>query len=432
LPGRRETLEDDMAVRTVRWLAAPVVAGAVAAAGLAPLSGAGADPGARARSAVLVRNVIFINGDGMSSAHRKAAQLYYAGRDDRLVMDKLPFSGKLTTTPNDPDQAVTDSAAGASAWATGVRTYNSAISVTIHGRPLPTLGVQAKAAGKATGLVTTAQVTDASPAAFFANARNRKKQSDIARQYLQVSRPDVILGGGEDWWHPAGTPGTFPDNPAEDPEEASKGTKGDLVERARTLGYTYAGDAQQLQQATGPKLLGLFANEEMFQKKPEGQGDVYAPVVDLPTMTRKALDTLGSNQQGFYLFVEEEAVDEFAHNNGPKVLQAMTQLDAAVTVARQYVAQHPDTLLVVTGDHECGGLTIEGVDAEDETGTGDSLEDGPFPIKGSDKQFVMDWTTEEHTDVPVPVTAEGPGAEALTGQHPNTYVHDVLTRALGP
>ena len=73
----------------------------------------------------------------------------------------------------------------------------------------------------------------------------------------------------------------------------------------------------------------------MFQQKPEGQGDVYAPVVDLPTMTRKALDTLGSNQQGFYLFVEEEAVDEFAHNNnGPKVLQAMAQLDAAVTVAR--------------------------------------------------------------------------------------------------
>ena len=69
--------------------------------------------------------------------------------------------------------------------------------------------------------------------------------------------------------------------------------------------------------------------------------------------------------------------------------------------------------------------------AEDETGTGDSLEDGPFPIKGSDKQFVMDWTTEEHTDVSVPVTAEGPGAEALTGQRPNTYVHEVLSGGLG-
>src|SRR3954462_4893193 len=102
-----------MAVRTVRWLARPVVAGAVAAAGLVPLTGAGADPGERTRSAVVVRNVIFINGDGMSSAHRKAAQLYPAGRDSRLAMDELPFSGKLTTSPNDPDQAITDSAAGA-------------------------------------------------------------------------------------------------------------------------------------------------------------------------------------------------------------------------------------------------------------------------------------------------------------------------------
>jgi len=149
-------------------------------------------------------------------------------------------------------------------------------------------------------------------------------------------------------------------------------------------------------------------------------------------MTRRALDTLSGSQNGFFLFVEEEAIDEFAHNNnGPKVLQAMQQLDSTVALLHQFVAQHPDTLLVVTGDHECGGLTVEGVDAEDETGTGESGEDGPFPIKGSDKQFVMDWTTEEHTDVPVPVTAEGPGAEALTGQHPNTVVHDVLSRGLG-
>jgi alkaline phosphatase len=77
------------------------------------------------------------------------------------------------------------------------------------------------------------------------------------------------------------------------------------------------------------------------------------------------------------------------------------------------------------------GRFIPGSRARPLPGTGESLEDGPFPIKGSDKQFVMDWTTEEHTDVPVPVTAEGPGAETLTGRHPNTYVHDVLSKALG-
>jgi alkaline phosphatase len=406
---------------------------ALAAVAATALTACGSTGGtAPAGQAQAPRSVIFVNGDGMAAAQREAGRLGTVGLDGDLEMDKLPHAGMLTTDSRDPKAFVTDSAAAATAWATGQKTYNGAISVDVGKNPLPTLGQQVKEAGKATGLVTTAQVTDASPAAFFAQTPDRKSQDEIARQYLDQSRPDVVLGGGEDWWLPAGAPGAFPDAPAEDPEEASKGTKGDLVDRARQLGYAYASTPEQLQQAGGPKLLGLFANEEMFQQKPEGQGDVYAPVVDLPTMTQKALDTLGPSRAGFFLFVEEEAVDEFAHeNNGARMLQAMGQLDAAVAVARRYVAAHPDTLLVVTGDHECGGLTVEGVDDKDETGTDLSVEDGPFPIKGGDQQFVLDWTTTGHTDVPVPVTAEGTGAEALTGQHPNTFVHEVLARTLG-
>ena len=379
-----------------------------------------------------VRNVIFLVGDGMASAHRDAGRLRLAGLDRNLEMDQLPVSGSLSHDARDPNAFVTDSAAGATAWATGQKTFNGAISVDVNRNPLPVLGEQAKAAGKATGLVTTAQVTDASPAAFYARTPDRGLQSDIALQYLNESKPDVILGGGEDWWLPAGTPGAFPDAPAEDPQEASRGTQGNLIDQARGLGYNHVTTPQQLQQARGPKLLGLFANEEMFQQRAEGQGDVYRPVVDLPTMTRKALDTLSTSRQGFFLVVEEEAIDEFAHNNNsPQVLEGMKQLDATVAVVRQFLRRNPDTLVVVTGDHETGGLAIEGVDANDETGTGASVEDGPFPIQGSDKQFVMDWTTTGHTDNPVPVTADGRGADAFTGQHPNTYVYDVLSRALG-
>ena len=380
------------------------------------------------------RSIIFVNGDGMAAAHREAGRLAIAGLDGRLEMDSLPVAGLLTTDSRDPSTLVTDSAAAATAWATGQKTYNGAISVDLDRRPLPILGVQAKAAGKATGLVTTAQVTDASPAAFFSHIADRGRQDSIASQYLDETKPDVILGGGEDWWHPAGVPGTYPDAPAEDPEEASKGTQGDLVDRARQLGYTYAGTAAELQQAAGPKVLGLFANEEMFQQKPEGQGDVYSPVVDLPTMTRKALDTLDDAPDGFFLFVEEEAVDEFAHNNnGRGCCSRCGSLDATVGVLRQYVAAHPDTLLVVTGDHECGGLTLESpAVSDDETGDAESVEDGPFPVAGGTQSFVMDWTTTEHTDVPVPVTAEGPGADRFTGEHPNTYVHDVLSQVLTP
>ncbi|MFJ4847436.1 MULTISPECIES: alkaline phosphatase [unclassified Streptomyces] len=389
-----------------------------------------APPAAKAKTPT-AKNVIFINGDGMGPALRQAARLHFSGLNGQLAMDKLPVSGQLTTEPDDPKAVITDSAAAATAWATGEKTYNGAISVDVDGNPLATLGQQAKAAGKATGLVTTAQVTDASPAAFFSNTANRSAQDEIARQYIEVSKPDVILGGGEDWWLPAGSAGAFQDKPAEDTSEASKGTKGDLIKKAQKAGYSYVHSADQLSRAKGGKLLGLFANEEMFQQRPEGQGDVYSPVVGLSTMTSKALSTLDKNKKGFFLMVEEEGTDEFAHsNNATRTLQSMQELEKAVAVARAYVATHPDTLLVVTGDHETGGLAVEEADAADESGDGISAEDGPFSIRGSEKTFYMDWTTSGHTGVDVPVTAAGPLSDRFTGKHANTYVYDVLRQAL--
>ncbi|GAA0446810.1 alkaline phosphatase [Actinoplanes capillaceus] len=406
-------------------LAALLVVGALTSC--APATGVAAEEPA----APAVRNVIFINGDGMGAAHREAARLYHLGPEGRLAMDRLPFSGQLTTSPKDPVSEVTDSAAGATAWATGRRTYNGAISVDTARRPLPTLGAQAKAAGRATGLVTTAQVTDASPAAFYANAVDRDAQDDIARQYLDVSKPDVILGGGEDWWLPKGTPGAYPDRPAADRTEASRGTEGNLITRARAAGYQYVSTPAQLAAAGSGKLLGLFANEEMFQQHAEGRGDVYQPVVSLPTMTGKALDVLSTDPDGFFLFVEEEAVDEFAHqNNARRVLQAMWQLDRTVAVARAWASAHPDTLVVVAGDHETGGLSVEAVDPKDESGAGRSAEDGPLPVKGTKLRFTMDWTTTAHTGQDVPVTAVGPQADRFTGKHPNTHVYDVLAPIL--
>ncbi len=171
-------------------------------------NGPGSAVGVRARS------VILVNGDGMAAAHREAARLDQEGFDGELAMDSLPVVGLQTTDPADPEHTVTDSAAAASAWTTGEKTYNGAVAVDVDGDPLPTLGAEAAEAGRATGLVTTAQVTDASPAAFFSNSTNRSLQDDIARQYLEDTKPSVILGGGEDWWLPAGDPGAFPDAPA--------------------------------------------------------------------------------------------------------------------------------------------------------------------------------------------------------------------------
>lgn len=355
------------------------------------------DPAATARP----RSVILVNGDGMGAAHREAARLDQRGRDGALRMDAMPVAGFQSTSSADPGAVVTDSAAAASAWATGQRTYNGAISVDLDGAPLPILGAQARAAGRATGLVTTAQVTDASPAAFFSTVPDRSQQEEIARQYIEDTTPDVVLGGGANRW------------------------SADLLTAAAQEGYDVVTDAGELGSADGDRLLGLLAEGEMFTAAPDGEGASYDPAVPLATLTARALDVLSRDPDGFFLFVEEEAIDEMSHaNNGELMLQAMRSLEATVAVAREYVAARPDTLLIVTGDHDTGGLTVE--DAAGREGG----EDGPFPVAGSDQQFVLDWTTTGHTGAPTPVTAEGPGSEQLTGSYPNTRLYEVMREAL--
>ncbi|WP_432564822.1 alkaline phosphatase [Kineococcus sp. SYSU DK003] len=377
------------------------------------------------------RNVIVLQGDGMGIAHRELVRLATVGQDAELAMDSLEVSGWVHTDPADPLETVTDSAAAATAYATGVRTYNGAVGVDVDGNPVPTLLEAARDLGKATGLVTTSQVTDATPASFGSHVLDRDDQSEIARQYLEETRPDVVLGGGEDRWLPPGEEGAWPDHPATDPTEESSGTAGNLVERAQDLGYEYVSDADELAAATSSKLLGLFANEEMFEHRNEGEGAIYDPSVPLPDMAAKALDTLSTDEDGFFLLIEEEGIDEMAHhNNAHLTIAAGAALDATVALVLDFVEANPDTLVVVVGDHETGGLAIENVSEEDESGDADSAEDGPFTVHGTDLQFTVDWTTTEHTGAATPLTATGPGSAALGRVQDNTGVHDAILAAL--
>jgi len=365
----------------------------------------------------------------MGGAARDAIRLAVAGEKGELAMDNMPYAGLFHSSSTIP---VTDSAAAATAFASGVKTYNGAIGMDADKKAVKTIMEYAKEIGKSTGVVTTSQVTDATGAAFGAHVEDRSKQSDIALQYLTQAKLDVILGGGEDFWFPAGTPGAYPDEPAEDPSEKSKGTQGNLVEKAKQLGYSYVTNAAEMRSAKGGKLLGLFANEEMFQQREEGQGDVYDPVVSLPDMTKKAIDTLSANKKGFVLMVEEEAIDEMAHaNNAKQVIRSGAQLNKAVQVAKDYAKKHPDTLVIVLADHETGGLAIEAKDDKDESGDGISKEDGPFAIAGSKETFYVDWTTSGHTAVDIPVTATGAGASLFTGVYENTEIFYKLADALG-
>ncbi|WP_033290621.1 alkaline phosphatase [Amycolatopsis jejuensis] len=386
--------------------AALVVAGAVPAGDTATAAG---HPRAR--------NIVYIQGDGMGAAQREFVRLATTGRAGDLVLNRLPVTGLVHTDPADPDELVTDSAAAATALATGRKTRNGAIGQDAQGRRVQTVLEQAKRAGKSTGLVTTAQVTGASPAAFAAHVPSRDLQSEIALQYLTDSRPDVLLGGGEDWWLPKGDPGAWPDKPGEE----SRSTQGNLIEKAKRSGYTYVRNADELAAARAPRLLGLFANEDMVDYGPDGEG-AYRPKVPLVQMARKALDTLSANPRGFFLFLEEEGIDGMSHeNNAHGVLDAGRALDAAVAEVLRFTRSHPDTLVIIGGDHETGGLSIEDANPDG---------DGPFPVPGTKLSLTVGWSTGDHTGVPTPVTATGPGSDRLDGTLDNTDVYRAMAASL--
>src|SRR4051812_18959347 len=192
------------------------------------------------------KNVILFIGDGMGPVQRRVARLSNGTRDHGLVMERLPVTGLVHTGCADPLADVTDSAAAATALATGVKTVNGAIGMDPAGTAVPTILELAKAAGKATGLVTTCQVTDATPAAFGAHVPDRRDQSEIARQFIEESSVDVILGGGTDWWRPLGAARRFPSHPLDDPAAAGLSRHGDLIERARDHGYVTAFAPEEL------------------------------------------------------------------------------------------------------------------------------------------------------------------------------------------
>lgn len=394
-------------------------------------AGASGEPGG-SRTPHGARNVIFIQGDGMGIAHRELIRLATYGQDGDLRMNQMDRTGFVHTDSADTEEAVTDSAAAATAYATGVRSYNGAVGVDINGNPVPTLLEEARDRGRATGLVTTSQVTDATPAAFSAHVADRGDQSEIARQIIEQTKVDLVLGGGEDWWFPAGNPGAWPDTPPKDESEQSKGAAGNLVERAQQLGYQYVSDADQLAAVEQTPVLGLFANEEMFEHHNEGEGDLYDPTVPLPDMAGKALDLLSTDPDGFFLLIEEEGIDEMSHHgNAHLTVTAGQALDETVGLALDFAARTPGTLVLVVGDHETGGLAIENVDPADENPPGEQAED-EIPIANSASGLVMsiDWTTNGHTGAATPITASGPGASDLGRVLRNTDVHDAVRRAM--
>ena len=345
------------------------------------------------------KNVVFFIGDGMGIAHRTAARIMLQGvqqgkANDLLEMDKMPNTAIAMT--HSLNSIVADSAPGAACYSTGNKSNNNQQGVfpddTTDNFDNPRVELVgeylARTQGKSLGIVTTADVFDATPGAFGSHTQNRGAGSGICDQYLDEMVPKadlrVLLGGGRKWFLPSTTSGSAR-TAATDyvlPSELATAwgvtpgavdTTRDLLANFVSAGFTYAPDANSLTNVAPAttKLLGLFSFSNMNVAKDkidkrrgastivDDYGFPDQPMLD--EMTAKALQVLNKNANGFVLMVEAASIDKQAHNmDSDRWIQETIEFDRAIGVARKFAETNPDTLLIVTADHECAGINIIG------------------------------------------------------------------------
>lgn len=333
-------------------------------------------PGGQARSAVI------LVGDGLGFAGIEAARLLERGIGGGLQLDRFPVTGWSTT--RSAIDVVTDSAAGATAIATGAKTLNGALAVDAKGNRLRTLAEAAKAQGKAIGLVTDSYLWDATPGGFVVHHPNRRKYLDIALQ-MADSGFDLLIGC-----------------------EARRikeddGDQGPIVQKFLAQGYQVGHDLAWLDQAGAGKAMALLPGGSLTPQEGESQ---LAQAVGI------ALRRLAASSNGFFLLVETEETDTGSHDHKlEQTMRGVVALDAALAEVFAAAEKDGQTLVLWTADHDTGGLAIVG------------------GKEGEPLRYV--WATDGHNAEPVPLLAYGPGAEAFAGTHDNTDVARGVAQALG-
>lgn len=344
-----------------------------------------------------VRNVIFLLGDGMGMAHRSAARLVLG----RLSQGKL-HRGLAMDFPNvalvrtaSLDAMVTDSAPGMASYFTGNKHANGTEGVfpddTLDPFDNPRVeylpAYLHRTAGKRLGVVTTADVSDATPAATAVHTDNRRAGTGIVDQFLDErsrSGLTVLLGGGRKWFLPNTVPGSGRNAQGDSVLSLAQATAWgvpagvrdpgrDLIADFQAAGFRYVSTGAELAAATpdGGPLLGLFAysNMNVALDKIGGRRGTSTVVADyglpdqpmLDEMAAKALDVLSTAPQGFVLLIEGASIDKQSHAmDSERWLLEVLEFDRAVAVARRYAEEHPDTLIVVTADHETAGTSLIG------------------------------------------------------------------------
>ncbi len=323
------------------------------------------------------KNVIFMIGDGMGPAQVQAAAMF-AGTP--MSFESLPYQGLVTTYA--ANNAVTDSAAAATALATGQKVNNNVVSLDLpgDGSELTTLLEHYKALGRDTGLVTTTYMTHATPAAFGAHETSRYNKNQIGSDYLNQTKPNVLFGGG---------------------------ANGMSVSAAQLAGYNVVTDAAGL--------LALNTNTQTYVSGQFGtyhlpyEVDGLGSLPHLSQMTDVALDILDNDPDGFFLMVEGGRIDHAGHSNDiARNIGETIEFSNTVQSVLDWAAGRDDTLVIVTADHETGGLNIVA-----DNGVGN------LPT--------VSWSTDYHTAANVPVYAFGAHANQVRTVMNNTDFFDLIT-----
>lgn len=327
------------------------------------------------------KNIILMIGDGMG-----INQVYSTiVANGKLNLEEFKYIGFHKTTS--ADNYVTDSGAGGTALATGSKTYNGAIAVDINGKSLKTILEIAEEKGKHTGLVATSSITHATPASFIAHNPSRANYQEIAEDFLKTDI-EVFIGGGK-----------------KDFNQRKDGL--DLVKELLDKGYQITDTITDLANIKSGKLAGFTAkghNPSIL----DGRGDM------LGIATKKGIELLNQSPKGFFLMIEGSQIDWAGHDNDPKgIIAEMIDFDKAVGIALEFAKKDGNTLLIITADHETGGIAINKGDLK----TGE-LEYG--------------FTTKNHTGGLVPVFAYGPGAHNFMGIYENTDVFYKMLTFLEP
>jgi alkaline phosphatase len=325
----------------------------------------------KAKKEPLPANIILFIGDGMGPAH------LYAGMtvsDRPLFIEKFPYSGYVKTWSY--DKYITDSAAAGTAIACGVKTRNGMIGTAPDSTVVTSIMEIAHRNGLATGLLSTSSITHATPASFVSHNTGRGNYEDIATDFLKGTI-DVFIGGGEKHFR--------------DRKDGQ-----DLCSKLASDGYDVVYNINDMKSSGSDKLAGLLAKEHM-PKASDGRAGM------LEEMTAKAIEILSRNKKGFILMVEGSMIDWGAHeNNFEYVVSEVIDMDKAVGKAVEFSRKNGNTLVIVTADHETGGLSLTG---------GNS---GEHKVTAS-------FSVKDHTAAMVPVFSMGPGSERFSGIFENTF-----------